>query len=95
MESKEIESLADIFKSLAHPVRLRIAFGLAQKDYCNVSTMVENLGISQPNVSQHLNILKNAGVIEGYREGNTICYKLVNKKVREILNCLKKSKCSS
>jgi ArsR family transcriptional regulator len=86
---EKIDQLAEIFKAIAHPIRLKIAMGLMQKDNCNVNTMVEKLNISQPNVSQHLNILKNAGIIQGYRQGTQICYKLVNDDVKKILLAIK------
>ncbi|MDR0291436.1 MAG: metalloregulator ArsR/SmtB family transcription factor [Elusimicrobium sp.] len=65
-----------ILKALAHPVRLKIVCGLSKKGMCNVGGMAERLGIAQPAVSQHLNILKNAGVVTGYRKGVEICYKV-------------------
>ncbi|MEI8129226.1 MAG: metalloregulator ArsR/SmtB family transcription factor [bacterium] len=79
------EKIAEIFKALSSSTRLKIVVGLIEKHECNVNKMAEGLGIAQPNVSQHLSILKNAGVIEGYRKGNQICYKVVNEFVIEIL----------
>lgn len=93
MDMQDIEKLAEVFKAVGHPVRLKIVMGLMEKDHCNVSTMVEKLNISQPNVSQHLNILKNAGIVEGYRQGNMICYKLINEKIKRILNCINDYSC--
>ena len=59
------EDYAEIFKALAHPIRLKIACGLLHKGKCNVNTMVENLGVSQSLISQHINILKKSGLIKG------------------------------
>ncbi|MDD4005054.1 MAG: metalloregulator ArsR/SmtB family transcription factor, partial [Elusimicrobiaceae bacterium] len=67
---------AAIFKALAHPARLNIALGLAARTECNVSTMARKLALAQPAVSQHLAVLKNAGVIESARKGTTICYRI-------------------
>lgn len=83
-----MENYAEIFKALAHPIRLKIVCGLAKKDECNVSTMVEKLGIAQPLVSQHLNILKNAGIITGYKKGTQICYKVTNDITKKIITTL-------
>ncbi len=85
---KKAENLSQIFKGLAHPVRVKIVIGLLKKDECNVSTMVEKLGVAQPVVSQHINILKNSGIVEGYRKGNQICYKVSNEEVRKIFSAL-------
>lgn len=88
-----MEEYAELFKALAHPIRLKIACGLAKKDQCNVSLMVEKLGVAQPTVSQHLNILKNAGVITGYKNGTQICYKLTNETVKKIVALLEVELC--
>ncbi len=82
------EKIAEIFKALSSSTRLKIVIGLIEKHECNVNKMAEGLGIAQPNVSQHLTILKNAGVIEGYRKGNQICYKVVNEFVIKILKIM-------
>lgn len=89
----DLEIYSEIFKALAHPVRLKIACGLMKKDECCVSLMVEKLGISQPTVSQHLNILKAAKIIEGYRKGNQICYKLTNEKVKNLIKSMEVDLC--
>ena len=82
----KISDLAEIFKALSHPVRLKIVCNLAKRDTCNVNKISEELKVPQPTISQHLNILKNADVITGYRKGTQICYKVENKEVRKILN---------
>lgn len=87
-ETIDIEQYTEIFKALAHPTRLTIAYNLMFKPECNVSKMSECLGIPQPTVSQHLSILKNAKVLVGYRKGNQICYKVENPKVISILKQL-------
>lgn len=84
MKSK-IEETAEVFKALSHPTRLAIVCGLASSDECNVSKMVDKLGLLQPNISQHLAILKNAGVIEGYRKGSQVCYKVANESVKKLI----------
>ena len=88
----DIEEYTAIFKALAHPTRLTIAYNLMKKPECNVNRMSECLNIPQPTVSQHLSILKNAKVITGTRTGNQICYRVDNKKVIDILSQLEKNK---
>jgi predicted transcriptional regulator len=80
-----IEKTAEIFKALSGTTRLKIVIGLIEKNECNVNKMAEGLGVAQSNVSQHLSVLKNAGIIEGYRKGNQICYKVVNEFVIKIV----------
>lgn len=85
----DIDRTTEIFKALSCATRLKIVVGLSQKNECNVNKMAECLGIAQPNVSQHLSVLKNAGIIEGYRKGNQICYKVVNEFVLKMVNELR------
>ncbi len=92
IEHKKPEIFSQIFKGLAHPLRVRIVAGLIQKEECNVSTMVEKLAVSQSVVSQHLIILKNTGIVEGYRKGNQICYKVTNEEVKKIFNLIIKER---
>ena len=88
MEKPECKEMSEIFKALSHPIRLKIVCGLIQKKECNVTKMVTHLNMPQPNVSQHINILKNADIIEGYRKGNEICYRVTNKIVEKIIESL-------
>ncbi len=84
-QSIDINEYTAIFKALAHPTRLTIAYNLMLQPECNVSKMSDCLNVPQPTVSQHLSILKNAKVLSGYRNGNQICYKVENPKVIKIL----------
>ena len=88
-----MENYAEIFKALGHPIRLKIVCGLCGKEECNVSVMVEKLGLAQPTVSQHLNILKNAGIITGYKKGTQICYKVTSDAARKIVETLEVNPC--
>lgn len=88
-----MEKYAELFKALAHPLRLKIVCGLTKKNECNVSVMVDKLGVSQPTVSQHLNILKNAGVITGYKKGTQVCYRVTDELVKKIVEVLEGNIC--
>ena len=88
MFKNKCEEMAEILKALAHPLRLKIVCGLILKNECNVNKMVEHLNVAQPTISQHLIILKNAGIIEGFRHGNQICYKVTNDSVRKMIEAL-------
>lgn len=88
MDKTLLENMADIFKALSHPLRVQIVYGLMQNGECNVNKMCEALKVHQPTISQHLNILKYAGIIEGYRKGKQVCYKVVSKHAKIIINSL-------
>jgi ArsR family transcriptional regulator len=86
------EKLLEIFKALSCKPRFDIVVGLINHHQCNVNKMAENLNIPQPNVSQHLSILKKAGVIEGFRKGNQICYRVTDEQTRKIIEVLELEK---
>lgn len=68
--------LADLAKALAHPARLRILQLLARTPGCIGGDIVGAIGLAQSTVSEHLRILKAAGVISGEIDGPRICYAL-------------------
>lgn len=79
---------AEILKVLAHPVRLCIVRGLMEKGECNVSHMQLCLDAPQSTISQHLQKLRSAGVIEGRRSGLEIYYSIRNKAVEELIKVI-------
>lgn len=79
---------AEMLKVLAHPVRLCIINGLLEKGECNVTYMQECLNTPQSTVSQHLQKLKSAGIIEGRRNGLEIYYKVSNHKIEDLIRIL-------
>jgi DNA-binding transcriptional ArsR family regulator len=66
--------LAAMFKAMAHPARIAILQSLLKRNECVCGSLVDELGLAQATVSQHLKELKNAGLIQGTVEGTRICY---------------------
>src|SRR5450755_2908925 len=66
--------LSSMMKALAHPVRIVIIQYLVKSNACICGDLVEELGLAQPTISQHLKELKNAGLIQGTIEGVSVCY---------------------
>ena len=79
---------AELLKALGHPIRFCIVEGLSLGEQ-NVAAMVECTKVPQPTVSQHLNILKAAGIIQGHREGNQMLYSVCSNEARKIVLSLK------
>jgi len=77
---------AEFLKVLAHPVRLCIVRGLLAKGKCNVSHMQNCLDVPQSTISQHLQKLRAAGVIEGERNGLEINYRVCDERVEKIID---------
>ncbi|OGC12220.1 transcriptional regulator [candidate division WOR-1 bacterium RIFOXYA12_FULL_52_29] len=84
MIAGQTEKRAELLKALGHPARLAIVRGLLGSE-CNVNKMVNGLGLPQSTVSQHLNVLKAAGVIKGERRGVKVCYRVVDQFVKKVL----------
>jgi DNA-binding transcriptional ArsR family regulator len=68
---------AEVLKTLASPRRLEILHRLADGP-CEVSRLATDIGASQPNVSQHLAVLKAAGIVEAERVGREVRYRLTD-----------------
>ena len=68
---------AEVLKTLASPRRLEILHALANGPI-EVGRLAEAIGASQPNVSQHLAVLRTAGVVEAEREGREVRYRLAD-----------------
>lgn len=66
--------LATMMKALAHPARIAIMQRLVKNNACICGDLVEELGLAQATISQHLKELKNAGLIKGNTEGTSVCY---------------------
>ena len=79
---------AEVLKALAHPVRLRIVRGLLECGCRNVSCMERATGQSQSAISQHLNKLKHAGVLESARSGNEVYYEIAYPEVAAVIAAL-------
>lgn len=77
--------IATIAKALGHPARVAIIEYLLKVNECICGDIVNELPLAQPTISQHLKELKNAGLIKGTIEGNSICY-CIDEKTFEILN---------
>ena len=84
-ESDKIE----ILKVIAHPARVRILEELLEGVKC-VSDFGDFLGISQPNISQHLSLMRRHGIIDFYVDGRLKCYFLRNPMIPDLLRLLKK-----
>src|SRR5690554_5119248 len=67
-------SIAKYAKALSHPARIAILNLLIQKQTCICGDIVDELPLTQSTVSQHLKVLKEAGLIKGEIEGSTVCY---------------------
>ncbi|HIE59080.1 MAG TPA: ArsR family transcriptional regulator [Persephonella sp.] len=82
-----LDDNAELLKALAHPSRLKIIGFLSSGKKC-VKHIWEALDLPQPNVSQHLSVLRNKGILGYKREGSIVCYYIKNKKALKIYKLL-------
>ncbi len=85
---EQFNESAEFLKVLAHPVRLCIVKGLLKKGKCNVSHMQNCLDMPQSTISQHLQKLRTAGIIEGERNGLEVNYRVCDQRVEKLINVL-------
>ena len=72
--SDEQNKLASLFKVLGHPARIAILQHIVNQKTCICNDLVDELGLAQATISQHLKELKSIGVIQGTIEGKSVCY---------------------
>jgi DNA-binding transcriptional ArsR family regulator len=83
-EKERYGKAARMLRALAHPARLKLLEKIAT-DRCCVSEIEKCLSLSQPNVSQHLRVLRQAGIVKGTREKSRICYTILDDRVRGLI----------
>ena len=87
MDKKTAEHVAEVFKAVAHPVRLHIIELLESREMC-VGDIVKALGGKQAITSQQLNMMKDKGVLSCRRDGTKVFYRIENKNVIKLLHCM-------
>ena len=72
--SEDSKTLAALYKALAHPARVQILNRLVEQGACVCGDLVDALPLAQSTVSQHLKVLKAAGLVQGEVDGPRVCY---------------------
>lgn len=72
--TKKQNEIADMARAIAHPARIAILQQLLKANACICGDLVDELGLAQATISQHLKELKNIGLIQGTIEGTSVCY---------------------
>ncbi|HEU5245243.1 MAG TPA: metalloregulator ArsR/SmtB family transcription factor [Gaiellaceae bacterium] len=82
------ETLAARFRALSDPTRVAIVNRLASTEECCVCDLTAAFELSQPTISHHLKVLRDAGLVESSRRGTWAYYRLVPDAVRELRHTL-------
>jgi ArsR family transcriptional regulator len=80
--AEQIE-LSEFAKVLAHPARIAILQYISKQKNCICGDIVDEVGLSQPTISQHLQVIRKAGLLKGTFEGKSICYCLDLERFKE------------
>ena len=78
-----------IYKALAHPIRIKIVKRLLDGPLC-VCVLNEDVEFSQSNLSQHLRILKDAGILKSEKDGLRILYSIKDDEIKDLLKVTEK-----
>ena len=84
-----VQDASRVLRCIGHPVRLRIIELLDNRGEMNVSAVQEALGLEQATASQHLNLMRDKGILRSRREGVNVFYEVRDDKVVQIIECLR------
>ena len=82
--NKKQNELAVIFKVLSNPARIAILEYISTQESCICNDIVDEIGLSQPTISQHLSEIKKIGLLKGTFEGKSLCYCINQEKWNEL-----------
>lgn len=82
-----METALLVLKAISQPTRLRILLLLADAELCSCE-LVEMLGVTQPAISQHMNVLRDAGLVSERKSGTWVYYKLQQSNLEQTLQWL-------
>lgn len=88
LDPEKIAKIAEVLKTIAHPVRLSVIEILDERDTMTVSELQDHLGIEQSLLSHHLTKMKDRGILTGKREGKNIFYTLADNTLTKVFDCM-------
>ena len=88
MKDKQIKDMAKLLKSMSHPIRLKILC-LLQEQEISVGSLQSQAGTSRANITGHLNILRNQGVIDFRKDANFIFNRINDPRILELIEKLR------
>lgn len=91
----DISSAARSMKAMAHPLRLKILCILGADCEVSVQDLVDRVGTSQSNISQHLSILREKGILNTRKDANKVYYSVADPKVVKLIGSLRDAFCST
>jgi ArsR family transcriptional regulator len=90
----DIETASRSLKAMSHPLRLKILCTLGNREVC-VQGIVDNVGTSQSNISQHLAILRDKGILSSRKDANKVYYRVGDERTLRLIGMMQEVFCSS
>ena len=92
-KEEDIERASRSLKAMSHPLRLKILCVLGNREV-SVQDIVENVGTSQSNISQHLAILRDKGILKSRKDANRVYYKVGDDRTLKLIEMMQNVFCS-
>jgi ArsR family transcriptional regulator len=92
-QQKDVETASRSLKAMSHPLRLMILCKLGEGEF-SVQDIVDNVGTSQSNISQHLAILRDKGILSARKDANKVFYKVTDFKTLKLIDMMREVFCS-
>ncbi|HCJ50901.1 MAG: ArsR family transcriptional regulator [Gallionellales bacterium CG_4_10_14_3_um_filter_54_96] len=93
-KEEDIRQASQAIKAIAHPLRLKILCVLGEQEI-SVQDIVEQVGTSQSNISQHLAILRDKGVLATRKDANRVFYRIGDSRTLKLVSMMREVFCSS
>jgi len=90
---EDVETASKSLKAMSHPLRLMILCKLGEEEF-SVQDIVNNVGTSQSNISQHLAILRDKGILSARKSANKVFYKIIDLKTLQLIEMMREVFCS-
>ena len=94
MQYAEVENLSSLLKSISHPIRLKILCLLQEKEL-TVGEIRDEVETTNANISQHLSILRNQGIIDFRKDSNFIYNRIADDRITELMKTMRTLFCQS
>ena len=91
-QQEHIETAAHALKAISHPLRLKILCVVGDQEVC-VQDIVEAVGTSQSNISQHLAILRDKGVLNTRKDANRVYYRIADARTLQLIVLMREIFC--
>ena len=91
-EKEHIETAAKALKAISHPLRLKIVCVVGGAEVC-VQDIVDAVGTSQSNISQHLAILRDKGVLNTRKDANRVFYRVADQRTLQLVGMMREVFC--